>query len=251
MLNLDPSLLNQDKIRRERRKRWLKLTIVPVIVFALVFLFFIRTTIYNLIVGPSFKGGDYGAPSVLTSMQKIGNLLEPYLSYYNSGYIKLMEAEKSEDLIEAENDFRESMKHNPPESMLCSIYTNLSYSIELQGDIASEAKTYDEALVFYNKAESVLYENGCASKEDGKKGKDELADSAKERVIKKREKTVSSANNEKNSDSSDDDNTPSEISDSDLEAVEELNINSINGGVQTFHRRMSDTKTDRSSLPRI
>ncbi len=195
MPDFNLELLDQDKIRAKKRRRLFLFASVPLTILIIASIFFLRTGIYNIIYSTGVAGESYGLPSVSNNLQKVGNLIEPYLPYYNSGYIKLIQAETSEDLAAAEADFRESLKHNPPERMLCSVYGNLSYSIELRGDLLFNNKQYQEALVSYNQAESLLFENGCASKDDNQSGKDEMSQTAKERIEQKRRETVDAANN--------------------------------------------------------
>ena len=188
-------LLDQDKIRLKKRRRLFAYASVPLIILVLAAIFFLRTGIYNIIYSIGVTGGTYGLPTTATNLQMAGNLIESYLPYYNNGYLKLIQAETREDLIAAENDFRESLKHNPPENRLCAVYGNLSYSIELQADLLFNNNQYSDALVSYNQAESLLFENGCASKDDSQTGKDEKSEAAKERIEQKRRETADAANN--------------------------------------------------------
>lgn len=188
-------LLNQDKIRSKKRRQLLFYALIPLIILTFTTIFFLRTGIYNIIYSTGIAGEAYGLPTTATKLQMVGNLIDPYLPYYNSGYIKLIKAESREDLVAAETDFRESLKHNPPEERLCAVYGNLSYSIELQADLLFNNQQYNDALVSYNQAESLLFENGCASKDDNQTGKDEQSEVAKERIEEKRRETVDAANN--------------------------------------------------------
>ncbi len=230
MLNLDPGLLNQDKIRSDKRRRLFLYATLPLVFLIIATIFFIRTGIYNIMFSVGVAGGSYGLPTTITNAQKIGNLIEPYLPYYNSGYLKLIQANSREILQSAETDFSESLKHNPPEYSLCSIYGNLSYSIELQGDLSFNEESYNDAIVLYNRAEALLFENGCASK-DGESGKDEMAEAAKERIEEKRAEAVDSANNTRPGDDGDGNNGDSgneEISDDQLQQIQQQQQDAIN-----------------------
>ncbi|MBP5647707.1 hypothetical protein J6X04_00215 [Candidatus Saccharibacteria bacterium] len=220
--NLD--LLNQDKIRFKKRRRLFLYTLVPLIILILSTIFFLRTGIYNIIYSTGIAGESYGLPAVATKLQMVGNLIEPYLPYYNNGYLKLIQAESREDLVAAETEFRESLKHNPPEERLCAIYGNLSYSIELQADLLFNNQQYNDALVSYNQAESLLFENNCASKDDNQTGKDEQSEAAKDRIEEKRREAVDAANN--NSDPSNNNGNGNqggdqEISESQLQEIQD------------------------------
>ena len=117
MPDFNLELLDQDKIRVKKRRRLFLYASVPLIILIIASVFFLRTGIYNIIYSTSVAGESYGLPSVSNNLQRVGNLIEPYLPYYNSGYIKLIQAETSEDLAAAEADFRESLKHNPPKNI--------------------------------------------------------------------------------------------------------------------------------------
>ena len=218
--NLD--LLNQDKIRMKKRRRLFIYASVPLIVLTLAALFFLRTGIYNIIYSVGITSGSYGLPTTATNFQMAGNLVESFLPYYNDGYLKLIQAETREDLVAAETDFRESLKHNPPENRLCAVYGNLSYSIELQADILFNNNQYNDALVFYNQAESLLFENGCASKDDSQAGKDEKSEAAKERIEQKRRETIDAANNNTGNDGNNHGNQGNnqELSESQLQEIQ-------------------------------
>jgi len=144
-------------------------------------------------------------PKTFSSLQAFVNIIEPYLTYYNRGHLKLLTAKTIDDLTSAEDDFQESLKNNPPEVQLCSIYVDLSYTLELEGDLSVESKDYDKAVILYNRAESILYENNCATKDSSSKaGKDELAKKAKERIEEKRKYAIDAMNNVEDGDDGED-----------------------------------------------
>ena len=224
MLNLDPRLLDQDKIRLEKRKKYLLIALAPLIFLFFVALFFLRTAIYNIPV----LSKNYETVQSFSNLQLAGNLIEPYIPYYDRGTSRLALAKNAEDLASAESDLRDSLKQNPPESILCSIYGNLSLSLELQGDLKYAEKKFDDAIVLYNQAESVLYENNCASKSDNNSGKDEMSENTKERLQEKRESAVDAANNMENSDENDEEEQPNnkqQISEEDLRKLQEMQQN--------------------------
>lgn len=194
MINLDPALLDQDAIRLKRRKRLLLITLVPVLVLVIAALFFARTTIYNIMLSANNNSALYKNVATVTDIQKIGNIIEPYIAYYNGGTIKLVEAKTEDDLIGAEEEFKESLKQNPPEEALCSIYGNYSYAVELGADYKVKNKDYDGSLVEYNRAKALLYENGCADRGDQGNGSDKKAEEAVDRIDSKYRKAVASAN---------------------------------------------------------
>jgi tetratricopeptide (TPR) repeat protein len=216
MLNLDPQIIDQDKIRLRRRKKLLKYAIIPIILLLFIGVFFLRTGFYNVVYKLSYENRNYDTPASLSSMQLFGNMIQPYIAYYNRGTAELNISQYNE----AEDDFRASLRENPPKAHLCKIYVNLSFSIEMQADRAAQRKLYDEALVLYNRAESVLHENNCASK-DGEGGGDAKAEESQERINSKRRRAVQQMNNKDEGQGSEDFDS-SEISQDDLEAMRSM-----------------------------
>ncbi len=245
MLNLDPALLDQDKIRLHRRKILLIISILPATILILVALFLGRTGIYNLFLSIDTGNKLYSTSKSFNGFQKVGNIIEPYLAYYNSGIFTLYDAKTEDDLVSAELEFRESLKNNPPQEMLCHIIVNLSYSIELQADLKVSNKLYDESLALYNRADGILYENNCASKESSdKKGSDKKAESAKERIADKRRKVIAAANNETD-EGGENGNNQQQIDEKTLNQVrEKSNSDSQNAG--SYIRGMSSFKNQYS-----
>lgn len=191
MLNLDPEIVDQNKIRIRRRHKLLKYCLIPVIAVTLIGIFFVRTGIYNIIYSLSYQNHNYDTPASISNMQLFGNMIESYIAYYNRGTAEINLAQYAE----AEEDFRDSLRENPPKTMLCKIYVNLSYSIEMQADKAAQRRLFDDALVLYNRAESILYENNCASKSEDVSGNDQRAEDSKERINSKRRRAVEQMNN--------------------------------------------------------
>ena len=215
-MNLDPALLDQDKIRLAKRKKYFLAALAPLVLLAFAAIFFLRTAIYNIPVASD----NYSTVISFSNIQLIANLIEPYLPFYDRGTAKLAQAQSLADLTSAEADLRTSLKNNPPEGILCSIYGNLSLSLELQGDLKVSDKNYDDALTLYNRAESLLFEHGCASKAEGKTGSDSIAEAAKKRLEEKRKKATDAANGvESEAEGSDEETSKQQISDEDLQKI--------------------------------
>ena len=222
MIKLDPALLDQDKIRHAKRKKLWMILAAPLGIVLILALFYLRTGLANIGMSTGDNSNRYGFARGLIRMQKVSNLLEPYIAYYNSGYISLVEAEDVDALKKAEEEFKESLKHDPPEKMLCSIYVNLSYSLELQADLKMENKEYDDVLVAYDQAVAVLFENGCASRKDDGSEKDKTAQEAKKRIEDKKKKALD-AFNEIEDESEDDGDEPQKKEETmNKEAIEKI-----------------------------
>ncbi len=199
MLNLNPELVDQDKIRKIKRKQLLKYAFVPCLLLLLASAFVFRIGIFNIVYGVSYTNQNFDIANAMTDFQGVGNVIMPYIKYFDGGVAKL----RNLHFVEAEKDFRASLKENPPADILCSIYTNLSLSIEFQADEKFNNGQYDDALVLYGKAQSTLYSNGCASKDENE-GSDSLAKNAKKRIDSKLSKTMNKINSV--SDEGNDDN---------------------------------------------
>ena len=189
MLNLNPELVDQDKIRKAKRKRLLKYVSVPCILLLLASVFVLRVGVFNIVYSLSYNNENFEVADSMTDIQSAGNVIVPYLKFYNSGVAKI----RLEQFEDAEAAFRASLKENPPTDVICRINTNLSLSVEMQADRAYNSERYDDALVLYGKAQSALYANGCASKFTGE-GKDNKSIEAKERIDTKLSKTMNKIN---------------------------------------------------------
>jgi len=224
MLNLDPNIVDQGKIRLTRRKKLLKLSILPVSLLVLIGLFFLRTGFFNIVYGLSYENRNYDTPVSLSSFQLLGNNIESFLAYYDRGTAKLNLTQYEE----AEEDFRASLRENPPKSAYCMVCVNLSYSIEMQADQATQRKMFDDALILYNRAESILFENNCASKSDDTNGNDKKADESKERIDNKRRRAIAQMNNEDDGENSGNEPGSEEVTNKEIEEIMN-NLNPENG----------------------
>lgn len=220
MINLDPSLLDQEKKRKERRKQLLRKSALPIIFLLVIAAFFLSTWAYNLIYFISYSNRNYPIAHDVTETRHLLNILEPYISSYNQGVTLMMTG----DFEKAEERFTESLKNYPPEDKICKIYENLSLSIEKQADEKLGADFYGDAIGLYTNAEAVLYAQKCASK-NNESGKSYSSDIARDRIVDKRESAINALNK-----SPDDDDSTSEgirgkdITDQDVEKNKENEV---------------------------
>ena len=216
MINLNPSIVDQEHIRKLRRKRLFNFFILPIVILTLVGGFLLRTGFFNLLYRASYNANNYSSAKTYTDMQNLANIIEPYIIYFDRGNALYMGG----DYSSAENEYRSALLENPPKSMLCKVYVNLSLSIEKQGDNEFDDKNYDNALILYNSAEAILYENNCAVKNNNEESKDSRAENARDRIINKRRRAISAINS---MDESGDDNNNSDnnknVSDDDLKNI--------------------------------
>ncbi len=216
MINLNPSIVDQEHIRKLRRKRLFNFFILPIVILTLVGGFLLRTGFFNLLYRASYNANNYSSAKTYTDIQNLANIIEPYIIYFDRGNTLYMGG----DYSSAENEYRSALLENPPKSMLCKVYVNLSLSIEKQGDNEFDDKNYDNALILYNSAEAILYENNCAAKNNNEESKDSRAENARDRIVNKRRRAISAINS---MDESGDDNNNSDnnknVSDDDLKNI--------------------------------
>ena len=239
MINLDPALLDQDKIRKKRRKMLLKRYAIPIALLVLISLFFLSTWIYNLFYLICYNGKHFPIADSYTETRFVINVLEPYIADYDQGVARL----KMGEYGRAEKSFTESLQKSPADDRLCQIYVNLSLSIELQADASLQKSDYNKALELYNKAENVLYNTGCAKQGSDSSGKDSKAEAAKERLINKRSDATDSMNNTQSVDE-DANATPQkkQITEEELRGInmEIVSPNEVRGGLNGENNRQGD-----------
>lgn len=188
MIDLDPAIVDQETLRKKRRKKLLLISLGPEIVLVIAGIFFLRPVCADILYRMNFDSQSGGAIAI-AKMQQFANLLEPYIAYYNAGTANIQQ----NNAKEAEKELRQSLANNPPQHKVCHVRVNLSYSIEMQADDARANGRLDESLALLSKAEGVLYENGCASKDNAKEpSKDSHAEEAKKRINGKRNQVISS-----------------------------------------------------------
>ncbi len=202
MIDLDPAIVDQETLRKKRRKKLLLISLGPEIILVVAGIFFIRPVVADILYRMNFDSQSGGAVAI-AKMQQFANLLEPYIAYYNAGTANIQQNNPKE----AEKELRQSLANNPPQHKICHVRVNLSYSIEIQADEARSNNRLDEALTLLSKAEGVLYENNCASRDSSKEpAKDGHAEEAKKRINGKRNQVISSIDGNYGNESGGDEN---------------------------------------------
>lgn len=189
MINLDPSIIDQESVRKKRRKKLMLYATAPVVILLIAGLFFARPGIFNVLYNMNYDNADAGFNIFISNLQTKANIIEPYIAYYDAGTAYI----KNNDAIRAETELRSSLRNNPPADKVCQVRTNLAYSIEMQADQENIKGNYSEALVLYSTSEGILYGDNCASKDDSE-DRDEKAGEAKKRISQKRGKITSEMN---------------------------------------------------------
>ena len=234
MINLDPSLINQDDIRKKRRKKMMLYAAAPVLILLLAGAFFIRPGFYNVLYNMNYGNENAGFLIFISNLQTKANIIEPYIAHYDAGTAYI----KDNDGKNAETELRKSLNSNPPADKVCQVRTNLSYSIEMQADQEHIKGHYNEALVLYSTAEGILYGDNCASKKsdssDSNDGRDEKAEAAKDRISQKRGKITSKMNGQNEEGQDPDSARDTQINEGQLR---ELRNNLMNGlDLQNYSR---------------
>ncbi len=213
MINLDPSLLDQDKTRKAKRKHLLSLYAIPIAIIMAISLFFLSSWFYNLVYLVSYHNSNFPIAHGITETRFLMNILEPYLADYNQGVALLRMGEFNN----AEESFRKSIENNPPKDRICKVYENYSLSIEKQADIKRAGGNYAESIELYYFAEAVLYSNDCAGR-NNEDGKSYSSDNAKDRIVNSRNEAINEMNRSHDAqDNSIDKAREKQITESDLE----------------------------------
>lgn len=230
MINLDPSIIDQESIRKKRRKKLMLYATAPVIILLLAGLFFARPGVFNVLYNMNYNNTDAGFNIFISGLQTKANIIEPYIAHYDAGTAYI----KDNDGVKAEEELRNSLRSNPPADKVCQVRTNLAYSIEMQADQETIKGKYGEALVLYSTSEGILYGDNCASK-DNSESRDKKAGEAKKRISQKRGKITSEINSQGEDGEESNPYTDTQINESQLQ---DLRSNLMNGlDIQNYTRQ--------------
>lgn len=226
MIDLDPKIIDQDKIRLTKRKQYFKIAVAPLIIVLLVGLFFSRTLVFTIFYSLSYSNDDSGSAAFISSAQTFLNFPDPYIAHYDKG-IALFGDQK---YVDSQKSFENALEASPPDDKLCDIYGNLSLTYEYRADMAVKDHKYEEAISLYNQAETTLYNNDCAGKNAESKSKDKKSKEAKERIEKKRAEATKEQNSTGNSENPEGQNPNSEAGLT-QEQINNALDNNINGSI--------------------
>ncbi len=169
-------------------KKFLKIIII---VFSLILIKLIFSTVLNETIKVNFHNGVYN--SKLIKALYVFNVNESYIVYYNDGNISY----KKNNYDDAIEKYDDALKKNPPKERVCDIRINKSLAIVNRINSKDNKTIYDEL----ENAKINLYEDGCANKEDDN-GESEKA----EKLEKEIQKLQDELDNPSDSDDSDDQN---------------------------------------------
>ena len=85
MINLDLNKLDQDKIRKQKRKKLLLISIAPCIILLVLGVFFLRPAITMMLYNMNYSGKNYKGAESVADTQNFLNIIEPYIADYQIG----------------------------------------------------------------------------------------------------------------------------------------------------------------------
>ena len=180
-----------------------KLIIFTYIVLAFICIKIISNYIINLSVIYQYNKSNYS--SIQASLLKIGNFFQPYIAYYNTGNVNY---KKGKYEIAMDN-YKKALKYKIPKYKECKIRINYALAICSTVEVDETSKeSIEEAIKTYEKAISILVEEGCANKDDDN-GHSKDAETLKKDIqneIDRLKKLLESNESGKDNDDNDSDN---------------------------------------------
>lgn len=223
----DLAKLDFDTIRFKKRKKLLLVSLPLCLVIGLFAIKMLSIPILSEIAYINYKRSDYtGAIAMIYPLNWL-NYFESYKAPFNQGNAYF----KNSNYSEAENKFRQALEMAPKERD-CDVRINLALSIEQQADTFLAQKNYDQAILKYDEAKSVIYggQDSCGVQFNDRLNTDKTNDadgdkqSDKKDDVKKIEKRISQkSDNAKQSRNNDQANTTDnkESNKEDLKSTEE------------------------------
>jgi hypothetical protein len=116
MIDLDPAIVDQETLRKKRRKKLLLISLGPNIILVIAGLFFLRPAGTDVLYHMNFSGRNAGAVTV-ARIQQFANLIEPYIAYYDAGTALIQqgegkEAEKEDTVLHGTDDLCTSVLYD-------------------------------------------------------------------------------------------------------------------------------------------
>lgn len=190
MINLDLNKLDQDKIRKQKRKKLLLIAIAPTIILLVLGIFFIRPAFSMMLYNMNYSGKNYSGAESVAESQNFINIIEPFIADYHVGTALLQDAKYEE----AEKKLISSLEQGPDKENICKVRTNLGYSVEKQADQLAANNNYPDAIIKYSEAIGYLNGDDCANQQSHSASKDKKAQESMERSQKKLKDLVEKLN---------------------------------------------------------
>ncbi len=186
-----------------------KFIVYIIILLSLIFLKLFSNSIINEKVIEDYNNKKY---DTLIDALYVLNVFEPYIVYYNKGNI-LYQENNYKGAIE---QYNKAIEKKPPEDKICKVRVNLSLAMLADIDVNDTNNILD----YLNNAQSVLYEDGCANKNDDK-GKNRKAEDLDHEIEMLKEQNSTKSQNDKNDEDTQDDENEDNLKEEDYKEIEE------------------------------
>lgn len=227
----DLAKLDYEGRRKALRKKLIVFSLPVLVVFLVVATKFLSLAIFSDQGLRAYESGAYSKSSQSYSLLRFVNVIEPYKAWFNQGTAQLQAKQYAfaETLLQNALD-RSDDAHE------CQIRVNLVLSIVGQADAAAADKKYQDAILHYDRAKSVIDARDCGLKISASSGKTKAGDQEKEadeklkqqdkNIQKKQSDAKEAQNGDKPSDSLNDsnqadNNESSEPDDSQLQKIKD------------------------------
>ena len=70
MINLDPGIVDQNRVRKDKRKRLFRTMLLPLIILFVVAIIFLRPGIYNIVMSISYDNKNYGVSESVSNIDE-------------------------------------------------------------------------------------------------------------------------------------------------------------------------------------
>ena len=155
-----------------------KRVIAVFIIFVVIWLKLICTYSINEIFIMQYNAKKYEENFVKKLF--IGNFLEPYIAHYNYGNVLY----KNNNYDKAIEEYNKALKLYPKHDRECKIRINLALAMLKKIDEKDESEDNKKTLSILNSAKEVLFEHGCANRDDSN-GHNEDAEKLKKEIEEK------------------------------------------------------------------
>ena len=156
-----------------------KRVIAVFIIFVVIWLKLICTYSINEIFIMQYNAKKYEENFVKKLF--IGNFLEPYIAHYNYGNVLY----KNNNYDKAIEEYNKALKLYPKHDRECKIRINLALAMLKKIDEKDESEDNKKTtLSILNSAKEVLFEHGCANRDDNN-GHNEDAEKLKKEIEEK------------------------------------------------------------------
>lgn len=196
----DLAKMDFERQRRNRRRKLLLRSLAPVVILLLVGLKLVSLGLFTHLGQTEYQASRFDSAANYFHFLSFVNVIERYKAPFNLG----TSLYKQGRYADAQKQLETALQTVTPDHE-CDVRLNLGLTIEAQADAKAAQKSYDEAIVLYDQAKSVLTANHCqpdenTSKKDknDKNKSDDKVNEANKRVSQKSDDTKRARNGDKN-----------------------------------------------------